>query len=29
VRIRDDKKVAEIDTLETVEKIYKKHAGEG
>ena len=28
VRIRNDKNVAEIDVLETVEKIYAKHAGE-
>ena len=28
VRIRTDKNVVEIDTLETVEKIYAKHAGE-
>jgi DNA ligase-1 len=27
-RIRHDKSVAEIDTLETVEKIYKQHIGE-
>jgi len=28
VRIRQDKTVAEIDTLETVEKIFKQHVGE-
>jgi DNA ligase 1 len=28
VRIRQDKTVAEIDTLDTVEKIYKQHIGE-
>jgi DNA ligase-1 len=28
VRIRTDKRVAEIDTIETVEKIYRQHVGE-